>query len=81
MATRDEIVGTIDAAVVELRGVAQPHEVAALRELRRDANEADAPELLAKIEQQVKSLVAFCRSRAMTQQAFQAVVPEGRKRT
>jgi hypothetical protein len=77
---RDEIVEDIEVALVELRAVAQPHELASLRELRLDAKDAESQDQLEKIAKQVKSLLAFCRSRAMTNQAIPAVSPLGRRR-
>ncbi len=77
---RDRIVEDIEVAIVELRAVAQPHELASLRELRLDARDAETQEQLQKIDQQVKSLLAFCRSRSMTNQAIPAVSPQGRRR-
>ncbi|MGO8997066.1 MAG: hypothetical protein ACLQVI_27440 [Polyangiaceae bacterium] len=73
--TREEISETVESLVVELRGVAQPHEIAQLRELALDAAEAEAPEQLAKIAAQVESLRVFCLNRAKSSAALQLALP------
>ena len=73
--TREEITETIEIAVIELRGVAQPHEVAHLRELALDATEADTEEQLAQIARQVESLRAFCMGRAKSSAALLLALP------
>ena len=61
--------------VVELRGLAQPHEIAHLRELALDATEAETPEQLDQIARQVESLRAFCMNRAKSSAALQLALP------
>jgi hypothetical protein len=73
--TREEITETIEITVVELRGVAQPHEVAHLRELALDATEADTEDQLRQIARQVESLRAFCMGRAKSAAALQLALP------
>jgi hypothetical protein len=73
--TPEEITETIEVTVVELRGVAQPHEVAHLRELALDAAEAETQEQLAQIARQVESLRAFCMGRAKSSAALQLALP------
>lgn len=77
---RAEVLELIEVAIIELKGVAQPHEVAQLRELGLDAQDADSPDSLANIVQQVKSLRAFCEKRAKSGAAFPATLPRGRRR-
>ena len=43
---KDEVVEFIEVAIVELRGVAQPRDVAELRELAMDAKDAESAEQL-----------------------------------
>jgi hypothetical protein len=73
--TREELIETIEVTVVELRGVAQPHEVATLRELALDAAEAEDEEQLALIARQVDSLRTFCMGRAKSSAALQLALP------
>jgi hypothetical protein len=75
-----EILEMIEVAIVELKGVAQPHEIAHFRELALDAKEADTPDALATIYQQVKSLRTFCENRAKSGAAYPAMLPRGRRR-
>jgi hypothetical protein len=63
---RSDIVESIEIALVELRGVAQPHEVASFHELSLDAAEADSDEQLAAIAAQVESLREFCERRNLS---------------
>jgi hypothetical protein len=72
---RREISETVEILVVELRGIAQPHEIAQLRELALDAADAEAPEQLAKIATQIESLKAFCLNRAMSGAAHDLALP------
>jgi hypothetical protein len=78
--TREEIDETVATLVVELKGIAQPHEIAQFRELALDAADADAPDQLAKIAAQIESLRNFCLSRAMSGAAHQLSIPVKRKR-
>jgi hypothetical protein len=73
--TPQEIKETVEALVVELRGTAQPHEIAQLRELALDAADAEAPEQLVKIAAQVESLRNFCLNRAKSSAALQLALP------
>jgi hypothetical protein len=66
---RAEINETIEVAVVELKSVALPHEIAHLRELAVDAAEAETEEQLRQIAQQVESLRTFCQNRARSSAA------------
>jgi hypothetical protein len=65
----EDITETIQVAVVELKGVALPHEIAHLHELAADAAEAETEEQLAQIAKQVDSLRTFCQSRARSSAA------------
>ena len=60
-----EIRETIQVAVVELKGLALPHEIAHLHELAEDAADAESDEQLTQIAKQVESLRTFCQSRAV----------------
>jgi hypothetical protein len=64
-----EITETIQVAVVELKSVALPHEIAHLHELAADAADAETEEQLAQIASQVESLRTFCQSRARSSAA------------
>jgi hypothetical protein len=66
---RAEVSETIEVAVVELKGVALPHEIAHLRELAVDAAEAETEEQLRQIVKQVESLRTFCQNRARSSAA------------
>jgi hypothetical protein len=73
--TREQITETIEITVVELRGVAQPHEIAHLRELALDAADAEDQEQLLLIARQVDSLRTFCMGRAKSSAALQLALP------
>jgi hypothetical protein len=77
---RAEIQELIEVALIELKGVIQPHEVAQLRELGLDAEDTESPDALANIVQQVASLREFCEKRAKSGAAFPATLPRGRRR-
>jgi hypothetical protein len=77
---RAEVLELIEVALIELKGVAQPHEIAHFRELGLDAEDAETPDALATIVQQVKSLREFCEKRAKSGAAFPAILPRGRRR-
>ena len=62
-ALRDSVVDEIEIALVELRGVAQPRDLAQLQELLLDAKEAEDAEQLQRIDTQARSLRAFCEGR------------------
>jgi hypothetical protein len=78
--TLEEIRETVEVLVVELKGVAQPHEIAHLRELALDAGDAETPEQLSQISQQVESLKNFCMNRAKSSAALQLALPSLVKR-
>lgn len=80
MNDRAEVLEIIEVAIIELKGIAQPHEITHFRELALDAEDADSPEALAHIVQQVKSLREFCEKRAKSGAAFPAMLPRGRRR-
>ena len=67
----EDISETVEALVVELRGIAQPHEIAHLRELALDARDAETQEQLIQISKQVESLKTFCMNRAKSSAASQ----------
>ncbi len=53
----------IEVALVELRGVAEPRDLAQLHELLLDARDTDESEQLTRIREQASRLGAFCWSR------------------
>jgi hypothetical protein len=70
-----EIIETVEVLVVELRGTAQPHEIAQLRELALDAADAETPEQIAQIAAQVEGLRSFCLHRAKSSAALSLALP------
>jgi hypothetical protein len=75
LCTREEIHETVESLLVELRGIAQPHEIAQLRELDLDAADAQQHEQLEQIAAQVESLRVFCLNRAKSSAALQLALP------
>ena len=75
-----EIVEIIEVAIIELKGIAQPHEITQFRELALEAKDAGTHEALVTIFEQVKSLRAFCEGRAKSGAAYPAMLPRGRRR-
>jgi hypothetical protein len=73
--TSEEINEVVETLVVELRGTAQPHEIAQLRELALDAADAESPEQLEQIAAQVESLRVFCLNRAKSSAALALALP------
>ncbi|MFO0679313.1 MAG: hypothetical protein U0169_22490 [Polyangiaceae bacterium] len=71
--SKDAVIEDIAVALVELKSVAQPHELAALRELELDARDADTADQLDQIARQVKNLRQFCESRTRSTAAFPAI--------
>jgi hypothetical protein len=60
---RDAVVESIEIALVELRRLASPLEMAELAELRLDAKDADDEDQLLRIETHLAQLRAFCERR------------------
>jgi hypothetical protein len=83
--TRAEILESIEVAVVELKRLALPHEIAQLRELAVDAADAQTIEQLEQIAKQVESLQTFCLSRAKSSAAnrfdLESLGPRGWRRS
>ncbi len=81
---RDEVVEFIEVAIVELRGVALPRDIAELRELEMDAKEAETPEQLDRIHAQATNLRTFCEQRKKSSGDVRSVImkppPAGRRR-
>ena len=77
---REELLELIEVALVELKGIVQPHEVAHFRELLLDARESETSEQRESIFTEVKSLRAFCEKRAKSRAGFPATLPRGRRR-
>lgn len=78
--TRVDLLEFIEVTIAELKNIAQPHEISTFRELGFDAEEADTPEQLQAIHDQVQSLRAFCERRARSAISMPAVLPQGRRR-
>lgn len=78
--TRVDLLELIEVTIVELKNIAQPHEISTFRELGFDAEEADSPEQLQGILEQVTSLRTFCERRARSAIGMPAVLPPGRRR-
>ena len=76
---RAQVVEEIEIALVELRSIAQPHEIASLNELLFDAQDATSADQLEPIIEQVKSLRAFCENRHRSDANFKQVIPPGRR--
>lgn len=72
--SRENVLEYIEVAIVELRGKAQPRDIADLRELALDARDADSAESLAGILAQAQNLRKFCELRAMSREAMPRVV-------
>jgi hypothetical protein len=76
---RNEVIEFIEIAIVELRAMAQPREIAELRELAMDARDADALEQLESILAQAKNLREFCEKRTRSTGNFPKTVPPPRR--
>ena len=76
---RAQVLEYIEVAIVELRGVAQPRDVAELRELAMDAEDAETTEQLTSIQQQAMNLRAFCERRKMSSVKSPTLPPPGRR--
>jgi hypothetical protein len=79
---RDEIIEFIEVAIVELRGVAQPRDVAELRELAMDAKDAEDEPQLDEILKQAKNLREFCEQRKLSSGDARSIImrpPIGRR--
>ena len=82
MAMEDErarVIEMIEIALVELRSIAQPHEIASMNELLFDAQDATEEEQLVAIAGQVNGLRAFCEGRHRSDANFKQVRPPGRR--
>ena len=77
--SRVDLIEFIEVRISELKNIAQPHEISTFRELGFDAEEADSPDQLQAIHDQVQSLRAFCERRARSAIGMPAVTP-GRRR-
>jgi hypothetical protein len=78
--TREDLLELIEITIAELKTIAQPHEISTFRELGYDAQEADSPDQLRAIHNEVQSLRAFCERRARSAISMDAVLPHGRRR-
>lgn len=63
---RSEVLEFIAVALAELRGIAQPRELAELRELEMDAEDVDDLEHLRAVYAHAKNLRLFCERRKMS---------------
>jgi hypothetical protein len=77
---RAEVVEMIEIALVELRSIAQPHEIASLNELLFEAQDATAAEQIEAIAEQVNGLRAFCENRHRSDASFKKVIPPSGRR-
>jgi len=71
---RSEVTEFIEVAVVELKTIAQPRELAELRELAMDARDAETKEQLDSIYAQAKNLREFCEKRSRSTGNFPKMV-------
>ena len=76
MGPKDDLIEHIEITLVEVKGVAQPNDMAELSSLLLDAREAESEEQRVAIRRQVDNLRAFCESRTMSSIALQKVSPE-----
>ncbi len=77
---REELSEEIEIALVELKEIAQPHELSTLREMALDAREAEESQLPA-IYEQLRSLRKFCESRKKSDANYRlGLLPRGRRR-
>jgi hypothetical protein len=76
-----QVVEFIEIAVVELRGIAQPRDLAELRTLALEAEEAENDQQLDAILEQAENLRRFCESRKASalRTPMQSYPPPGRK--
>jgi hypothetical protein len=78
---RSEVLEFIEVAIVELKGMAQPRDIAELRELAMDVRDADSEDAIVQIRQQAQNLREFCEKRSKSTGKFPSVFPPpGRKR-
>lgn len=63
---REEVLEYIAVALVETRPMAQPRDLAALRELELDAKDAESEDQLRAILGQAQNLRAFCEDRKVS---------------
>ncbi len=66
MGRKDELIEHIEITLVEVRGVAQPNDMAELNSLLLDAREAESEDQLDAIWRQVDNLRRFCESRRVS---------------
>jgi hypothetical protein len=60
---REDIIEEIECALVDLRPIAQPRDMAELNELLLDARDTEDPEQLERIAAQLEGLRRFCEAR------------------
>ncbi len=68
-----ELIEHIEIALIEVKGVAQPNDIAELSSLLLDAREADSDEQCVAIRLQVDNLRKFCESRRMSSGVLPAI--------
>jgi hypothetical protein len=75
---RTEVTEFIEVAIVELRTMAQPREIAEMRELGMDARDAETKEQLDSILAHAKNLREFCERRTRSTGNFpKMMTPKG----
>lgn len=76
---RHEVIEFIEIAKVELKGIAQPRDIAELNELMLDANDAESEEQLSAIYAQAKNLREFCERRSKSTGNMPRIIPPPRR--
>jgi hypothetical protein len=74
-----EVLEYIEVAKVELKGIAQPREIAELSELALDVKDAESKEQLEAIYAQAKNLREFCERRSKSTAAMPRTIPPPRR--
>jgi hypothetical protein len=76
---REEVLEYIEIAKVELKGMAQPRDIAELNELALDVKDAESEEQLQAIYAQAKNLREFCERRSRSTGAMPRTIPPPRR--
>jgi hypothetical protein len=76
---REEVLDYIEVAKVELKGMAQPRDIAELNELALDVKDAEAEEQLQAIYAQAKNLREFCERRSKSTGNMPRIIPPPRR--
>jgi hypothetical protein len=76
---REEVLEYIEVAKMELKGMAQPRDIAELNELALDVNDAQSDEQLQGIYAQAKNLREFCERRSRSTGNMPRIIPPPRR--